>query len=286
MFVKTKTWSCVVRDRVAVLTFTRPPKNYLDFGSIAELGDLMESLAQQSTEVSVVMLTGGVDGYFIAHGDLSDLQKAGRGEAPGGMESWLKLTDLIRDMPQPVVAAIDGQAWGAGNELAMACQLRVGSTRAHLGNPEVKIGIIPGGGGSQRLPRLVGAGPAADAILRGRVFRAEEALALGWLNAVLPAEGFVEAATSWCQQMAAFPKGALYASKKVLVKGLELPLTDGIKMEIEEFLKLVGTSKEVQALIEKESRPVEPFGNGVRDAERFQAEMSLNQSFEKGDSDG
>lgn len=250
----TKNWRCVVRDRVAVLTFTRPPKNYLDFGSIAELGSLLESLAKQSTDVSVVMLTGGVDGFFIAHGDLTDLQKAGRGEAPGGMESWLKLTDLIRDMPQPVVAAIDGQAWGAGNELAMACQLRVGSTRAHLGNPEVKIGIIPGGGGSQRLPRLIGAGPAADAILRGRVFRAEEALALGWLNAVLPAEGFVDAATSWCQEMAALPSAALFASKKVLVTGLQLPLADGIKMEIEEFLKLVGSSAEVDALIKEQSR--------------------------------
>ena len=72
-----KTWSRVVRDRVAVLTFTRPPKNYLDFGSIAELGSLLESLAEQSTDVRVVMLTGGVDGYFIAHGDLADLQKAG-----------------------------------------------------------------------------------------------------------------------------------------------------------------------------------------------------------------
>src|SRR5262245_2878033 len=185
------------------------------------------------------MLTGGVDGYFIAHGDLSDLQKAGRGEAPGGMESWLEVTDLLRDMPQPVVAAIDGQAWGAGNELALACQLRVGSTRAHLGNPEVKIGIIPGGGGSQRLPRLIGAGPAADALLRCRVFRAEEALALGWLNAVLPVDGFVDAATSWCQEMGAFPPAALFASKKVLIAGLGLPLAEGVKMEIEEFLKLV-----------------------------------------------
>jgi enoyl-CoA hydratase/carnithine racemase len=188
------TWTVTQHGGVAKLTFTRPPRNFLDFASMIELGDRLEELAEQSEQVKVIMLTGGVDGYFVAQGDMADLQRAGRGEAPEGIPSWLRLTGLLRDMPQPTVAAVDGQAWGGGNELALACQLRIGSTRAHLGNPEVKVGIIPGGGGSQRLPRLIGAGFAADAVLRGRVFSADEALRLGWLNAVLPVDGFVDSA--------------------------------------------------------------------------------------------
>jgi enoyl-CoA hydratase/carnithine racemase len=197
------------------------------------------------------MLTGGVDGYFVAQGDMADLQRAGRGEVPDGMPSWLRLTRLLRDIPQPTVAAIDGQAWGGGNELALACQLRIGSERAHLGNQEVRVGIIPGGGGSQRLPRLIGAGFAADAILRGRTFSADEALRLGWLNAVLPVDGFVDAAVAWCQEMAVLPSAALFAAKRVLVQGLELPLEQGIKLEIEEFLGLVGNSPEFDERIRR-----------------------------------
>jgi enoyl-CoA hydratase len=247
-------WTVSQHGGVAKLTFTRPPRNFLDFASMTELGDRLEELAAQSDQVSVVMLTGGVDGYFVAQGDMADLQRAGRGEAPEGIPSWLRLTGLLRDMPQPTVAAIDGQAWGGGNELALACQLRIGSTRAHLGNPEVKVGIIPGGGGSQRLPRLIGAGVAADAILRGRVFSADEALGLGWLNAVLPVDGFVDAAVAWCQEMADLPPVALFAAKKVLVQGLELPLEQGIQLEIAEFLNIVATSPEFEERIRRLSQ--------------------------------
>ena len=247
-------WSVKQYGGVAVLTFTRPPRNFLDFASMLELGDRLEELAEQSEQVKVVMLTGGVDGYFVAQGDMADLQRAGRGEAPEGIPSWRRLTGLLRDMPQPTVAAVDGQAWGGGNELALACQLRIGSERAHLGNPEVKVGIIPGGGGSQRLPRLIGPGFAADAILRGRVFRADEALRLGWLNAVLPVEGFVDAAVAWCQEMADLPSDGLFAAKKVLVQGLELPLQEGLELEIAEFLNIVGTSPEFDERIRRLSQ--------------------------------
>jgi enoyl-CoA hydratase/carnithine racemase len=247
-------WSVKQHGGVATLTFTRPPRNFLDFASMAELGDRLEELAEQSEQVKVIMLTGGVDGYFVAQGDMADLQRAGRGEAPEGIPSWLRLVGLLRDMPQPTVAAVDGQAWGGGNELALACQLRIGSERAHLGNPEVKVGIIPGGGGSQRLPRLIGAGFAADAILRGRVFSADEALRLGWLNAVLPVDGFVDAAVAWCQEMADLPSDGLFAAKKVFVQGLELPLEQGIKLETEEFLNIVGTSPEFAERIRRLSQ--------------------------------
>jgi enoyl-CoA hydratase/carnithine racemase len=101
---------------------------------------------------------------------------------------------------------------------------------------------------------LIGAGFAADAVLRGRVFSADEALRLGWLNAVLPVDGFVDAAVAWCQEMADLPSDGLFAAKKVLVQGLELPLEQGIKLEIAEFLNLVGTSPEFDERIRRLSQ--------------------------------
>ncbi|MFE2853695.1 enoyl-CoA hydratase/isomerase family protein [Streptomyces lavendulae] len=238
-------WTVKRHGGVATLTFTRPPHNFIDFASMTELGDRLDELAEKSEQVKVVMLTGGLDGYFISGGDLGDLRRAGRGEAPEGIPSWLRLTRLLRDMPQPTVAAVDGRAWGGGNELALACQLRIGSGRAQLSQPEVKVGIIPGGGGSQRLPRLIGPGVAADAVLRGRIFSADEALQLGWLNAVLPVDGFIDSAVAWCQEMADLPSTALFAAKRVLVQGLELPLERSIELESTEFLDIVGTSPEL-----------------------------------------
>ncbi|TYR80852.1 enoyl-CoA hydratase/isomerase family protein [Priestia megaterium] len=241
------TWSIEYHDKVAVLTFTRPPKNTMDFTSIRRLGDHLESLAKKTDEVKVVMLTGGVDGYFIAHADLADLASNGRGESTeADLEGWDRALRLLEEIPQPTIAAIDGQAWGGGNETALACTLRIGSERAHVGNPEVLVGIIPGGGGTIRLPRLVGPGVAADAIIAGRVFKAQEALQHGWLNAVLPTEGFRESAIEWAQNVARHPGDALFAAKKAIVEGLKLPQAEGLKLERKLFNEISATSSLLQ----------------------------------------
>ena len=244
-------WALDNRDGIAVVTYTRPPRNYLDFASIAELGDLLERVGKESDELKAVMLTGGVDGYFIAHGDLEDLARLGRGEGEDGPPAWRRVTDLVRDIPQPVVAAIDGQAWGAGNELAIACQLRVASQRSHLGNPEVNVGITTGGGGTPRLLRLIGPGLAAEVLLRGRVFKADEALRVGWVNEVLPTEGFVDAAVAWCRKLVELPSEAVYAAKRVLVQSAELSLDEGLALELAEFKQITGNSPAMAARIKQ-----------------------------------
>jgi len=250
-----RTWIESRHGRVAVLTFDRPPRNWMNVRSMGELVGHLERLAEATDEVSVVMLTGGVDGYFIAHADLDDLAKLARGEDVGGdLSAWSRALALLETLPQPTVAAIDGQAWGGGCETALACTLRVGSERAHLGQPEVSVGIIPGAGGTQRLPRLVGAGIGAELCLSGRIVDAAEAYRIGLLNAVLPTAGFVGHAIAWCEQMARHPAPALFAAKQAVVQGLRLPLAEGLALEGRLFAA-VNASDEARALNAAVPRP-------------------------------
>lgn len=206
---------------------------------MTELADLLAALADHPDEATVVMLTGGVDGYFIAHADLDDLAELAAGRIPAGdPRSWHRALGLLESMPQPTVAAIDGQAWGGGCETALACTMRIASERAHLGQPEVAVGIIPGAGGTQRLPRLVGPGVGAELCLSGRVVPADEALRIGLVNTVLPTDGFREAAIGWCQQIARHSPAAVFAAKKAVVEGLRLPLDDALRLESRLFLEV------------------------------------------------
>ena len=224
-------WEVEHRGAIAVLTFTRPPRNFMSFAAMGELGNRLEELATRD-DVSVVVLTGGVPGYFVAHADLDDLARLGRGEpAVGDPASWGRTLARIESLPQPVVAAINGQAWGGGCELSLACTLRVAAASAHLGQPEVSVGIIPGAGGTQRLPRLVGPGRAAELILSGRVVMADEARAIGLVEACLPDDRFVDRVVEWLQPMASKPRGALAAAKRAVVEGLRLPFDEGLRLE-------------------------------------------------------
>ena len=230
-----------------MLTFDRPPRNFMDFASMVELADHLDALQHRTDDVAVVVLTGGVDGYFVAHADLDDLAALAKGRPGSGDPSgWGRALRLLEEMPQPTVAAIDGQAWGGGCEISLACTMRVGSERAHLGQPEVVVGIIPGAGGSQRLPRLVGGGIGAELVLSGRVVEAEEALRIGLLNAVLPVEGFVDAVIEWCGRFTRHPSAAVSAAKQAVVQGLKGTLAEGLALEGRLFLQL-NASDDAQA---------------------------------------
>jgi enoyl-CoA hydratase len=242
---------------VAVLSFTRPPNNWMDLASITELVGLLEGLASGPDDVTVVMLTGGVDGYFVAHADLDDLVARAQGEQPSGdPEAFAKATALLESMPQPTVAAIDGQAWGGGCELALACTLRVGSERAHLALPEVSVGVIPGAGGTQRLPRIVAPAVAAEIILSGRIVKAQDALRIGLLNDVLPTEGFRDHALSWCGRITRHSRAAVLAAKRATVDGARLPLAEGLRLERSLFDRL-NESPAAQERIARMARPPE-----------------------------
>ena len=254
------TWTREDHDGVAVLTFRREPSNWMDLVSMGELADHLGALAEQTDTVRVVMLTGGLDGYFIAHADLDDLAKLAKGEPiEGDLTSWFRSLTLLDTMPQPTVAAIDGQAWGGGCETSLACTMRIGSERAHLGQPEIVVGIIPGAGGTQRLPRLVGAAIGAELCLTGRIVGAEEAQRIGLLNAVLPTEGFRDAAIAWCQQISRHTGPAIFAARRAVVEGLRGPLVDGLALESRLFVEL-NASEDAQARNAAVSRGASDLG--------------------------
>lgn len=230
------TWDLEIHGGVAVLTFNRPPNNWMNLASMTELAERLEALGTNTAEATVIMLTGGVDGYFIAHADLDDLALLAQGQRiEGDPKAWGRALHLLETIPQPTVAAIDGQAWGGGCETALACTMRIGSQRAHMGQPEVSVGIIPGAGGTQRLPRLVGGAVGAELCLSGRIIDAEEAARIGLLNQVLPVDGFREAAIEWCQRISQNDPAAVFAARSAVTKGLHMPLEEGLALETDLF---------------------------------------------------
>lgn len=224
-------WSLERRGPIAVATFSAPPRNFMTFAGMSELEAMVEQVALDEG-VTVLVLASDVEDYFVAHGDLGDLLKLGRGQQVGGDPlSWPRTLARFASMPQVVVAAINGQAWGGGLEMTLACTLRVAGPRASLALCEVPLGLIPGGGGTQRLPRLIGPGRAAELILSARPVHAAEALGIGLVEHVVTEEPFLEAVLRWLEPIAARSPAALRAAKRAIQDGLSLPLDQGLVLE-------------------------------------------------------
>ncbi len=252
-------WAIDRRDKIAVCTFTRPPRNFMSFAAMTELEAVLKELADDDS-VSIVVLTGGVDGFFVAHADLDDLTKIGRGEeVEGDPFSWGRSLALLESMPQPTVAAINGQAHGGGCEISLACTLRVIAESGHMGQPEVVVGIIPGAGGTQRLPRLVGPGRGAELVLSGRAVSSREAVEIGLANVVLPDDGFIDHVVEWLQPIARNTRASLVAAKRAVVQGMRLPFDEGLRLEGQLFIELQ-TGKEA---LDIQDRTLESYRAGA-----------------------
>lgn len=223
---------------IAIATFTRPPRNLMNFEAMLQLERLIEAVAIDES-VSLLILTGGVPGYFVGHADISDLTVLSSREQLEGVDAavWPRTFARLRSMPQPVIAAINGQAWGGGCEVALAATMRVAAASAHLAQVEVPLGLIPGAGGTQWLPRLVGLGRATEIILSGRVVGADEALAINLVEAVFPDEGFLDAVVAWSLAMATQPRHAIVAAKQSILGAIDLPLDEGLLQESRLFMK-------------------------------------------------
>jgi enoyl-CoA hydratase len=189
------------RDGLAWLTLNRPQRlNALGWQTLQELEQALADL-ERDQEIRVLILTGAGERAFAAGADISEMTGMDSPEAEAFSRAGQRVFRRLEEMPKPSIAAINGLALGAGCELALACSLRVASEAARLGQPEVNLGIIPGWGGTYRLPRLIGRGRALYLILRGEMIDAHEALRIGLVERVVPADSLREAAEELAHQL-------------------------------------------------------------------------------------
>ena len=230
-----------VRERIATITINRPDKlNALNDATIAEVGAAVDAaVADQS--VGGILLTGA-GRAFVAGADIAVLAAQGPVEARKRARDGQAVFRRIEMSPKPVIAAINGFALGGGCELAMACHVRIASEAAQFGQPEVKLGITPGFGGTQRLARLVGRGRALQLLLTGERITAQEALRIGLVNAIVPAAELIGAATAMMGQMLANAPLALALCIEAVDRGLDMGMDEGCTLEANHFGFLASTA--------------------------------------------
>ena len=226
-------------DGIGTIRLNRPPVNALNDQLTGELAEAARAAAG-SDEVRAVIIYGG-EKVFAAGADIKEMAEASYAAMASRPIGLLAATTLLAGIPKPVVAAIAGYALGGGLEIALTADFRVAGEGARLGQPEIQLGIIPGAGGTQRLPRLVGPARAKDLIFSGRMVKAAEAHAIGLVDRVVPDDSVYQAALDMVQRYAAGPAIALRAAKQAIDHGLDVDLATGLEIERVQFAALFGT---------------------------------------------
>lgn len=230
-----------ITDHIAMVTLDHKPSNLLSASVFTELDHVLGKL-EAADGVRVVILTA--KGRFFSPGaDVNELSRLGNARQGAEFASQGQaLLNRIERFDKPVIAALNGACLGGGLELAMACHMRVAAAGIKLGLPELKLGIIPGFGGTQRLPRIIGPSKASELILTGEPITAEEALALGLVNRVVPADEVLPQAKSIAELVAAKSRLAIQGALRAIRTGLDSPLAEGLSREAELFGELCETS--------------------------------------------
>lgn len=220
---------------IATVTVNRPKVlNALNTPTWADLRTAFED-ARDDAAVRGVVLTGAGDKAFIAGADISELAHATAVEAELASRFGQEVLELVENLGKPVIAAINGFALGGGCETAMACTIRIAVDTARFGQPEVKLGLLPGGGGTQRLPRLVGKGRALQLILSGGMISAQEAYRIGLINEIVPAANLIAHAEEILMQIAANAPVAVRLSLEAVNKGMDTSQSEGFALEASYF---------------------------------------------------
>lgn len=250
-----------VAERIAVITLNRPRAlNALNAQVFAELRGVVEKLASDR-EARAVIITGSGEKAFAAGGDIAFMQPLTAQESREFVLAVKETLLRLENLPQPTIAAINGMALGGGCELAMTCDLRIAEEHAILGQPEINLGIIPGAGGTQRLPRLVGMTRAKELVLLGEPINAQEAYRIGLVNMVVPRGAALEKAKEVARKLMAKSPVALKMAKASLNVGAQLDLNSALAYEIECFSHLFSTEDQkegMRAFLEK--RPARFIG--------------------------
>ena len=220
---------------VAVVTLNRPEKlNALNRQTIAELEQAVGEI-ERNAGIRAAIVTGAGEKAFVAGADIGELAALQPVEARDHAARGQRLFTRIENLPKPVIAAVNGFALGGGLELAMACHLRIASENARLGQPEVKLGILPGYGGTQRLPRLVGKGAALALLLAGDPIPAQEACRIGLVERVVPLAELLPAAREWAARILANAPLGVALCLEAVNRGLEMPLHEAMAFEAAQF---------------------------------------------------
>jgi enoyl-CoA hydratase/carnithine racemase len=223
------------KGAIAYVTISRPKVlNALDTPTWTEMRTAFED-AQNDVTVRGVILTGAGDKAFIAGADISELAHASAVDAERSSHFGQGVLDLIENLGKPVIAAVNGFALGGGCETAMACTIRIAVDTAKFGQPEVALGLIPGGGGTQRLPRLVGKGRALQLILTGEMISAQEAYRLGLVNEIVSAVNLITRAEAILQKIASNAPIAVRFALEAANKGVETSQSEGLLLEASYF---------------------------------------------------
>jgi len=245
------------KDGIGWIQFNRPEKlNALNSDVLRDLETVITH-CEQDNDIRVLVLRGN-EKAFAAGADIENMSR-------GDIKLAYELTDLtlrtqerLADLPKPTIAAISGYALGGGCEVALCCDFRIAADNAVLGQPEITLGIIPGGGGTQRLTRLVGVGAAVELIFLGGMIKAERAKQIGLVNKVVPLDRLESEANSLASKLMERPAMALRAAKTAMRKGLSTSLKEGLQIEQDLFCMLFGTydQKEGMAAFMEKRKPV------------------------------
>ena len=224
------------RDGVAILTLNRPEAlNALSFAVLHEIEARVEEVEQgiERGDVRALLVTGAGGRAFCAGADVKELMERTPLEHRRGLRFGQALFERIADLPVPSIAVIDGFALGGGLELAMACTFRLATAAARMGLPEIKLGLVPGYGGTQRLPRLVGEANALDMVMTGRMVKADEGLSMGLVNRTVEGDP-VEAGLAFAAELTGYSLPVLRLGRDAVRRALDLPVHEGLEVEADQ----------------------------------------------------
>lgn len=240
-------------EKVALITINNPPLNALSKDVVEEIGQAFDTVVR--SDARVVVVTGAGDKAFVAGADISQFPSLGSADGPDFVRHGQRIYRKIAEFDRPVICAVNGYALGGGCELALACDIRVAAENAKFGLPEVTLGILPGYGGTQRLPRLVGKGMAKKLIFSGDPISAQEAYRIGLVEQLTPPGEALDQALDLARRIARrCAPAAVREVKRVVDVGCAMSLNEGIEMEAQAFGRLCGTQDKnegVAAFFEK-----------------------------------